>query len=83
MELDLVMRIIDCEENGWTDLQSKLDRIVQSLIDNPSAGRQVKTALQYWADAVDCRLKGVPPDEDEIIVQNPIMNIRESFGTEV
>jgi hypothetical protein len=81
--LQISMRVTDCEENGWTDLLSKLDEITQSLIDNPSAGHQIKTALLYWKDAVDCRLNGLPPEEDEVLMRNPLMTIRESFGTEV
>ena len=55
MNLGLSMRVSECEENGWYDLLSKLDEITQSLIDNPSAGHQIKTALVFWKDAVDCR----------------------------
>ena len=83
MNLQLSMRIIECEENGWTDLLSKFDEITQSLIDNPSAGHQIKTALIYWKDAVDCRHNGLPPVEDDILLKNPIMNVRQTFGTEV
>lgn len=83
MNLDLSMRIIECEENGWADLISKLDEITQSLIDNPSAGHQIKTALIFWRDAVDCRVNGLPPEESEIIVRNPAMTIKQTFGAQL
>lgn len=83
MDLHLINRVVECEENGWHDLLSKLDQIVQSLIDNPSAGHQIKTALTYWADAVDCRCNGLPPEEHEIIMRNPIMDVRQSFGQDM
>ena len=83
MNLELSMRLIECEENGWLDLISKLDEITQSLIDNPSAGHQIKTALVYWKDAVDCRVNGLPPDEDDIIIRNPIMSVKAAFGADV
>ena len=38
-QLNIVSRIIECEENGWHDLLSKVDGITQSLIDNPSAAQ--------------------------------------------
>jgi hypothetical protein len=82
-KLELSMRVLECEENNWHDLLSKLDEITQSLIDNPSAGHQIKTALLYWKDAVDVRHKGLPPEEDEIIIRNPVMSVRQTFGTEV
>ena len=53
MSLELTNKIATCKENGWTDLLSKLDEITQSLIENPSAGHQIKTALVFWKDAVD------------------------------
>jgi hypothetical protein len=81
--LELSMRVLECEENNWHDLLCKLDEITQSLIDNPSAGHQIKTALIYWRDAVDVRHNGLPPEEDEIIIRNPAMSIRQTFGTEV
>lgn len=81
--LELSMRVLECEENNWHDLLNKLDEITQSLIDNPSAGHQIKTALLYWKDAVDVRHKGLPPEEDEIIIRNPVMSVRQTFGTEV
>ena len=77
LNLQLSLRVAECEENGWFDLLSKLDEITQSLIDNPSAGHQIKTALLYWKDAVDCRCKGLPPEEQEIIIRNPIMDVRQ------
>ena len=40
-QLNIVSRIIECEENGWHDLLSKVDGITQSLIDNPSAAQPV------------------------------------------
>jgi len=83
MSLELTNKINTCKENGWTDLLSKLDEITQSLIDNPSAGHQIKTALVYWKDAVDVRHKTLPPEEDEIIIRNPLMRVRQTFGTEV
>jgi len=82
-QLNIVSRIIECEENGWNDLLSKVDSITQSLIDNPSATQPVITALRFWCDAVDCRLNGLPPDEQDVMLHNPIMNIRVAFGTEV
>jgi len=83
ISLGLSMRVCECEENGWFDLLSKLDEITQSLIDNPSAGQQIKTALVFWKDAVDCRAKGLPPEEDDIILKNPKMNVREAFGADM
>jgi hypothetical protein len=83
MYLQLSMRVAECEENGWHDLLSKLDEITQSLIDNPTAGQQIKTALLFWKDAVDCRCKGMPPEENEIILKNPIMNVRQAFGADL
>lgn len=83
MNLGLTLRVTECEENDWADLLDKLDKIAQSLIDNPSAGREIKTALLYWKDAVDCRCRGIPPDEDEIILKNPIMNVRQVFGADM
>lgn len=83
MDLQLINRVVECEENGWHDLLSKLDQIVQSLMDNPSAGHQIKIALTYWADAVDCRIHGLPPEEHEIIMKNPIMDVRQAFGQDM
>lgn len=82
-QLNLVSRINECEENGWYDLLEKVDGITQSLIDNPSAAQPVITALRFWCDAVDCRVNGLPPDELDVIIHNPIMSVRHSFGTEV
>jgi len=83
MSLELTNKINTCEENGWTDLLSKLDEITQSLIENPSAGHQIKTALVFWKDAVECRAKGLPPKEHDIILKNPKMNVREAFGADL
>jgi len=83
MSLELTNKIATCKENGWTDLLSKLDEITQSLIENPSAGHQIKTALVFWKDAVECRAKGLPPEEDDIILKNPKMNVREAFGADL
>lgn len=83
LNLQLSTRVAECEENGWHDLLSKLDEITQSLIDNPSAGHQIKTALLYWKDAVDCRCNGLPPEEQEIILRNPIMDVRQAFGADL
>ena len=83
MSLELTNKINTCKENGWTDLLSKLDEITQSLIENPSAGHQIKTALVFWKDAVDCRTKGLPPKEHDIIIKNPKMNVREAFGADL
>ena len=80
INLGLSMRVSECEENGWFAL---LDEITQSLIDNPSAGHQIKTALIYWKDAVDSRHNNLPPEENEIILKNPIMNVREAFGADM
>ena len=82
-KLHISLRVSECEENGWFDLLSKLDEITQSLIDNPGAGYQIKTALLYWKDAVDCRVNGLPPEEDELILRNPAMTIQSNFGTEI
>ena len=82
-QLNIVSRIIECEETGWYDLLSKVDGITQSLIDNPTAAQPVITALRFWCDAVDCKVNGLPPDEHDLILQNPIMNVRAAFGTEV
>lgn len=83
ISLGLSMRVAECEENGWFDLLSKLDEITQSLIDNPSAGHQIKTALIYWKDAVDSRHNNLPPEENEIIIKNPIMDVRQAFGADM
>jgi len=83
MILELTNKINTCTENGWNDLLSKLDEITQSLIENPSAGHQIKTALVFWKDAVDCRAKGLPPKEHDIILKNPKMNVREAFGADL
>lgn len=83
LNLQLSLRVAECEENGWDDLLSKLDEITQSLIENPSAGHQIKTALVFWKDAVDCRAKGLPPEEQDIIIRNPIMSVREAFGADM
>jgi hypothetical protein len=83
MSLELTNKINTCKENEWTDLLSKLDEITQSLIENPSAGHQIKTALVFWKDAVDCRTKGLPPKEHDIILKNPKMNVREAFGADL
>ncbi len=83
MDLHLINRVVECEENGWHDLLSKLDEITQSLIENPSAGHQIKTALVFWKDAVDCRAKGLPPSEHDIIIKNPKMNARQVFGADL
>ncbi len=83
IKLGLSERVLECEENGWNDLLCKLDEITQSLIDNPSAGHQIKTALLFWRDAVDCRAKGLPPEESDIILKNPKMNVREAFGADM
>lgn len=82
-KLELSTKVAECEENGWHDLLSKLDEIMQSLIDNPSAGHQIRAALVFWSDAVDVRHNGLPPEENEILLRNPIMCFRETFGTEV
>jgi len=81
-QLQISARIIECEENGWTDLLSKVDEITQSLIDNPSAGQPIKTALMFWCDSVDCRFSSLPPDEDAVMLHNPAMSINKTFGTE-
>ena len=83
MSLELTNKINTCKENGWNDLLSKLDEITQSLIENPSAGHQIKTALVFWKDAVDCRAKGLPPSENDIIIKNPKMNARQVFGADM
>ena len=45
LNLQLSLRVAECEENGWFDRLSKLEEITQSLIDNPSAGHQIKITL--------------------------------------
>jgi hypothetical protein len=81
MKLELSMRVAECEENNWVDLLSKLDEITQSLIDTPTAGNQVKVALLYWADAVDCRVNNLPPTSDAIALRNPSFCINDlKFG---
>lgn len=82
-QLQISARIIECEENGWNDLLSKIDEITQSLIETPSAGSQIKTALLHWSDAVDCRVTALPPDESIVLRYNPTMQAIETFGTEV
>lgn len=82
-QLELTSRISECIDNDWVDLLSKLDQITQSLIDNPSAGSQIRTALLYWCDAVDCRCHALPPDEYHIMLNNPSMNVNALFGTEI
>lgn len=81
-QLQITQRILDCEENGWFDLLSKVDEITQSLIDNPSAGQPIKAALMFWCDSVDMRSSSLPPDEDSVMLHNPAMNHQETFGTE-
>lgn len=81
--LHLSEKIAECHANDWDELLSKLDSIIQSLVDNPSCGNQIKTALVYWSDAVDCKIAGLPPSEQELILHNPAMNMRDVFGTEV
>jgi hypothetical protein len=83
LSLELTNKINTCKENGWNDLLSKLDEITQSLIENPSAGHQIKTALVFWKDAVECRTKGLPPKEHDIIIKNPKMNTRQVFGADM
>ena len=82
-QLNIVSRIIECEENGWYDLLSKVDGITQSLIDNPTAAQPVITALRFWCDAVDCKVNGLPPDEHDLIMLNPAMNMKATFGAEI
>jgi|SaaInlV_125m_DNA_1040241.scaffolds.fasta_scaffold278108_2 hypothetical protein len=82
-KLQISTRIGECEEHGWSDLLCKVDEITQSLIDNPSAGSKIKTALCLWCDSVDLRLSVLPPDEEIIKAHNPSMLIPEAFGTEI
>lgn len=82
-QLLLTQRILECEENGWNDLLSRVDEISQSLIDNPSAGRKIRIALLVWCDSVDCRVNALPPDEDTVFHGLPALGSEIMFGTEV
>lgn len=83
IQLQITTRISECEENGWNDLLAKVDAITQSLVENPSAGYQIRTALLHWCDAVDCKVAALPPDENDLLKHNPAMMTLETFGTEI
>lgn len=82
-QLQISTRISECEENGWFDLILKVDEITQSLIDNPSAGQKIRTALLLWCDSVDCKVNALPPDEESILPYHPSMTADKAFGTEI
>ena len=82
-QLQITQRILECEENGWFDLLSKIDSITQNIIECPSATFQIKAALILWCDSVDMRSNALPPNEDSIMLQHPSMNINQTFGTEI
>ena len=81
-QLQITQRILECEEHAWYDLLSNIDSITQNIIECPSATFQIKAALILWCDSVDMRLSALPPYEDEIILHNPSMNHKETFGAE-
>jgi hypothetical protein len=80
-QLQLISRIHECEEHGWSDLLNKVDQVTQSLIDTPCAGTQIKSALMLWSNEVDVRSSKLPPSEDELAIKNPAMNHRQ-FGAD-
>ena len=80
-QLQLISRIHECEEHGWSDLLNKVDQVTQSLIDTPCAGTQIKSALMLWSNEVDVRSSKLPPSEDELAKKFPAMNHRQ-FGAE-
>ena len=80
-QLQLISRIHECEEHGWSDLLNKVDQVTQSLIDTPCAGTQIKSALMLWSNEVDVRSSKLPPSEDELAIKNPAMHHRQ-FGAE-
>lgn len=77
----LSLRLSECEEHGWVDLQEKVDGLIQSLIDTPDGAAKIRTALLMWCHEVDKRIKSLPMTEEEIIKLNPSMS-NEVFGTE-
>ena len=81
-QLQITQRILDCEEHGWYDLLTKVDGITQSILECPSATFQIKAALILWCDSVDMRSSALPPDEESVILHNPSMNHKETFGAE-
>ena len=81
-QLQITQRILECEENGWLDLLSKIDSITQNIIECPSATFQIKAALILWCDSVDMRSNALPPNEDSVMLQHPSMNHKETFGAE-
>lgn len=83
MDLNIQDKLTECHEHRWDDMLSKFDSIVQSLIDNPSCGHQIKTAIVYWSDAVDCRIAALPPEENNLMLHNPSMNMQTLFGAEI
>ena len=76
-QLQLMARINQCEENGWSDLLSKVEQVTESLIETPSAGRQIKSALMMWGNEVDQRCNSLPKSEDELAARNPFMSHRQ------
>tara|TARA_Y100000004_G_scaffold166785_1_gene198799 strand:+ start:1658 stop:1909 length:252 start_codon:yes stop_codon:yes gene_type:complete len=79
--LQLIARIHVCESNGWDDLLTKVDSYTQSLVDIPSAGTQIRSALVGWGKEVDRRASMLPPTEEQIAVRNPVMCNRH-FGAD-
>ena len=80
-QLQLINRIHECEEHGWNDLLMKVDQVTQSLVDTPSAGTQIKSALMLWSNEVDMRSNKLPPSESQLAMKNPVMQIGQ-FGAD-
>jgi hypothetical protein len=86
-KVEIVERIMICAENDWMDLLSTVEEITQSLADNPAYSKAIVAELGFWADEVDMRYirskECETLEEKEVLSHNPIMSVRESFGTEV
>lgn len=87
MHLNVVERILICEENNWQDFLCSIDEIIQSLGDNPSAYKAIVAELGFWCDEVDYRYikhkESEALDESELIPRHPLMTAGDTFGTEV
>jgi len=59
----------------------KVDQVTQSLVDTPSAGTQIKSALMLWSHEVDMRSNKLPPSESQVAMKNPVMQIGQ-FGAD-
>jgi len=91
-QLQITQRILECEENGWLDLLSKIDNITQNIMECPSAAFQIKAEMILWSDLVDMRSNNLQLDltmageckfESSVMLHNPSMSHKEKFGTEV